>query len=321
MKAIVSHEFAPLDQLKFEDVPDPAAERRNVVIKVEAAGVNYPDGLLVQGLYQMKPPHPFTPGMEAAGVIEAVGPEVTGLKVGDRVATICQLGGYAEKVVADERRVFPIGGMDGADACALLVAYGTSHHALKQRAQLKEGETLCVLGAAGATGIAAVQIGKIMGARVIAVCSTEEKRQLAKEAGADEAIGYDSLKDDLKALTDGKGVDVVYDVVGGDAFDAASRSMARNGRLLVIGFASGTIPKFPVNLSLVKEFAVVGVFWGNFTRAEPEVYADNMKELIGWYTAGKVKPLIDGRYPLADAAKVLAKVLGRGATGKLVLVP
>ncbi|WP_319825452.1 NADPH:quinone oxidoreductase family protein [Thalassovita sp.] len=321
MKAIVSHTFAPLDQLKFEDVPDPVAEGRNVVIKVEAAGVNYPDGLLVQGLYQMKPPHPFTPGMEAAGVVEAVGPEVTGLKVGDRVATICQLGGYAEKVVADERRVFPIGDMDGADACALLVAYGTSHHALKQRAQLKEGETLCVLGAAGATGIAAVQIGKIMGARVIAVCSSEEKRRLAKEAGADEAIGYDSLKDDLKALTDGKGVDVVYDVVGGDAFDAASRSMARNGRLLVIGFASGTIPKFPVNLSLVKEYSVVGVFWGNFTRAEPEVYADNMKELIGWYAAGKVKPLIDGRYPLADAAEVLGKVLGRGATGKLVLVP
>lgn len=321
MKAIVSHAFAPLDQLKFEDVPDPVAEGRNVVIKVEAAGVNYPDGLLVQGLYQMKPPHPFTPGMEAAGVVEAVGPEVKGLKVGDRVATICQLGGYAEKVAADERRVFPIGGMDGADACALLVAYGTSHHALKQRAQLKAGETLCVLGAAGATGIAAVQIGKIMGARVIAVCSTEEKRQLAKEAGADEAIGYDSLKDDLKALTDGKGVDVVYDVVGGDAFDAASRSMARNGRLLVIGFASGKIPNFPVNLSLVKEYAVVGVFWGNFTRAEPEAYADNMKELIGWYAAGKVKPLIDGRYPLADAAEVLGKVLGRGATGKLVLVP
>jgi NADPH2:quinone reductase len=321
MKAIVSHEFAPLDALKYEDVPDPTPQGRDVVIKVEASGVNYPDGLLVQGLYQMKPPHPFTPGMEAAGIVESVGPEVTGLKVGDRVATVCSLGGYAEKVMTDERRAFPIGDMDGGDACALLVAFGTSHHALKQRANLKAGETLCVLGAAGATGIAAVQIGKIMGARVIAVCSTDEKRELAKQAGADEAIGYDNLKDDLKALTDGKGVDVVYDSVGGEAFNACSRSMARNGRLLIIGFASGDIPKFPVNLSLVKEYSVVGVFWGNFTRFEPEVYAENMKELIGWYTDGAVKPLIEGRYPLVDAAEVLKRVLGRGATGKLILVP
>lgn len=321
MKAIVSHEFAPLEALKYEDVSDPVAEGRKLVIRVEAAGVNYPDGLLVQGLYQMKPPHPFTPGMEVAGVVESVGPDVVGFQVGQRVATVCSLGGYAEKVLADDRTVFPIGEMDGADACALLVAYGTSHHALKQRAALKAGETLCVLGAAGATGIAAVQIGKIMGARVIAVCSTEEKRKLALAAGADEAIGYESLKDDLKALTGGKGVDVVYDSVGGAAFDACARSMARNGRLLIIGFASGEIPKFPVNLSLVKEYAVVGVFWGNFTRAEPEVYADNMKELIGWYGEGKVKPLIEGRYPLAEAAEVLKRVLGRGATGKLVLVP
>lgn len=321
MKAIVSHEFAPLDVLKYEEVADPQPTGREVVIKVEAAGVNYPDGLVVQGLYQMKPPHPFTPGMEAAGVIEAVGPDVSTLQIGQRVATVCSLGGYAEKVLVDERRAFAIDQMDGGDACALLVAYGTSHHALKQRAQLQAGETLCVLGAAGATGIAAVQIGKIMGARVIAVCSTEEKREIAKQAGADEAIGYDDLKDQLKALTDGKGVDVVYDSVGGKAFDACSRSMARNGRLLVIGFASGEIPKFPVNLSLVKEYAVVGVFWGNFTRFEPQVYADNMKELIGWYAAGKVKPLIEGRYPLSDAAGVLKRVLGRGATGKLVLVP
>lgn len=321
MKAIVSHAFAPLDELKYEDLPDPVPGENEVVIKIEAAGVNYPDGLLVQGLYQMKPPHPFTPGMEVAGIVDSVGPGVTGVSVGQRVASVTSLGGYAEKVAIDQRRVFPIGEMDGADACALLVAYGTSHHALKQRAQLKEGETLCVLGAAGATGIAAIQIGKIMGARVIAVCSTPEKRALAQEAGADDAIGYENLKDDLKALTDGKGVDVVYDVVGGDAFNACARSMARNGRLLIIGFASGEIPKFPVNLSLVKEYSVVGVFWGNFTRFEPQAYADNMKELIGWYANGKVKPLIEGRYPLADAAQVLKRVLGRGATGKLVLVP
>jgi NADPH2:quinone reductase len=321
MKAIVSHDFAPLDALKYEDVDDPQPTGREVVIKVEAAGVNYPDGLIVQGLYQMKPPHPFTPGLEVAGVVEAVGPDVKNLEVGQRVASACGLGGYAEKVKVDERRAFGIGEMDGGDACALLVAYGTSHHALKQRAKLQEGETLCVLGAAGATGIAAIQIGKIMGARVIAVCSSEEKREIARTAGADEAIGYDDLKNDLKALTDGKGVDVVYDVVGGEAFDACTRSMARNGRLLIIGFASGEIPKFPVNLALVKEYSVVGVFWGNFTQHEPDIYAENMKELIGWYGAGKVKPVVEGRYPLADAADVLKRVLGRGATGKLVLVP
>jgi len=259
--------------------------------------------------------------MGGAGVVESMGPDVKSLEAGDGVATMCQRGGDAEKVVAEENRIFPIGDMDAGDACALMVAYGTSHHALKQRAELKEGEVLVVLGAAGATGVAAIQIGKIMGARVIAVCSSDEKRQIALKSGADEAIGYDNLKDQLKEMTGGKGADVVYDVVGGEAFDACSRAMARNGRLLIIGFASGTIPQFPVNLALVKEYAVVGVFWGNFTRAEPEVYTDNMKELIGWYQSGKVKPVVEGRYPLSDAADVLTRVLGRGATGKIVLEP
>ena len=321
MKAIICNDFAPLDQLVYDDMPDPVAKGDQVVIRVEAAGVNYPDGLLVQGLYQMRPEHPFVPGMEAAGVVESIGPDVKRLKVGDRVATICSLGGYAEKVMASEKLVFPIGDMDAAAACALLVAFGTSHHALKQRAQLKPGETLVVLGAAGATGVAAIQIGKIMGARVIAVASSDEKRAIALENGADEAIGYDNLKDQLKEMTGGKGVDVVYDVVGGAAFDACSRSMARNGRLLIIGFAGGEIPKFPVNLALVKEFSLVGVFWGNFTRFEPEVYAGNMQELLAWHKAGQVKPLIEGRYPLAQAADVLTRVLGRGAVGKIVLVP
>ena len=211
--------------------------------------------------------------------------------------------------------------MDAADACAMIIAWGTSHHALKQRANLQPGETLVIFGAAGATGTAAIQIGKVMGATVIAVCSSEEKRKIALEQGADHAIGYDNLKDEVKGLTGGKGADVVYDSVGGDAFAAASRFMAPGGRLLVIGFASGEIPKLPVNLTLVKEYAVVGVFWGNWTRREPAAYLANMNELFGWYSDGKIKPLIEGRYPLAEAADVLKRVLGRGAVGKLALVP
>jgi len=322
MKAIVCKEFGPLDDLVLEDLPDPVAGKGQIVIRVEAAGVNYPDGLLVQGLYQMKPDRPFTPGMEVAGVVEAVGEGVSNFSVGDRAAGKGGLGGYAEKVAMPASQCFAMpDGMDPADACALMVAYGTSHHALKQRGALKAGETLVVFGASGATGIAAVQIGKIMGARVIGVASTEEKRQLARDAGADEVIGYDNLKDDVKHLTKGKGADVCYDVVGGEAFHAASRFMGRNGRLLVIGFAGGEIPKLQVNLTLVKEYSVVGVFWGNFTMHEPDVYAANMEELFGWYAEGKVKPLIEGQYPLADAPNVLKRVLGRGATGKIVLKP
>ncbi|PJE30642.1 Alcohol dehydrogenase [Pseudooceanicola marinus] len=322
MKAIVCHEFGPLEDLAWEEVADPRPGPGEVLIRTEAAGVNYPDGLLVQGLYQVKPERPFSPGMEVAGEIESVGEGVNGLAPGDRVLAAVQMGGYAEKAVCPAARCMPLPeGMDAAEACALLVAYGTSHHALKQRGALAAGDWLVVFGAAGATGIAAVQIGKVMGAKVIAVCSTEEKRAIALENGADHAIGYDDLKAEVKALTDGHGADVVYDPVGGAAFDAATRFMARNGRLLVIGFASGEIPQFPVNLALVKEYAVVGVFWGNWTRAEPEAYRANMVELLDWYSKGRVKPLIEGRYPMTEAASVLTRVLGRGATGKIALVP
>ncbi len=322
MKAVIARDFAPLDALEYGDWPEPVPGPRELVIEAEAIGVNYPDGLLVQGLYQSRPPVPFVPGMEIAGRVVAVGPEVRSLKVGDRAAAVSMMGAYAERVAAAESTVMKLPeGMPAADATALMCGYGTSHHALRQRAQLKPGETLCVLGASGLTGLAAVQIGKAMGARVIAVASTKDKREIAKQAGADMVLGYDNLKDDLKQATGGKGVDVAFDPVGGDAFDALARSMARGGRLLVVGFASGTIPKFPVNLALVKEFSVVGVFWGSFTQKEPAVYADNMRELIGWYMAGKVKPVIEGEYPLAEAAGVLKRVLGRGASGKLVLVP
>ncbi len=322
MKAIVARDFAPLDKLEYTDWPEPKISGDTVLVEAEAIGVNYPDGLLVQGLYQMKPPTPFVPGMEVAGRVAAVGDKVTGFKPGDRVAGMPGIGAYAEKVALTEAATMKLPeGMDGADACALMCGYGTSHHALKQRANLQTGEILCVLGASGATGVAAVQIGKVLGATVIGVASSEEKRAIAREAGADIVLGYDNLRDELKKATGGKGVDVAFDPVGGEAFDALTRSMAWNGRLLVIGFASGTIPKFPINLALVKGYSLVGVFWGTFTRNEPQVYADNMKELIGWYMKGKIKPVIEGRYKLADAATVLGRVMARGATGKLILTP
>lgn len=322
MKAIVARDFAPLEALEYADWPEPQAGPGEVVIAAEAIGVNFPDGLLVQGLYQMKPEPPFVPGMEMAGPVVAVGEGVTSVKVGDRVATLGTLGAYAEKMAASAKTVFPLpDGVSYEDACAMMCGYGTSHYALKQRGQLQPGETLCVLGASGLTGIAAVQIGKAMGAKVIGVASTEDKRQIARDAGADIVLGYDNLKDDLKKATEGNGVDVAFDPVGGDSFDALARSMAWGGRLLVIGFASGTIPKLPVNLTLVKGFSVVGVFWGAFTQREPKAYADNMGELLAWYAAGKVKPVIEGVYPLADAPVILKRVLGRGATGKLVLKP
>ncbi|MCW7543070.1 NADPH:quinone oxidoreductase family protein [Aurantimonas litoralis] len=322
MKAIVCEDYGPIENLAYKDVDEPSPRGREVVIEAEAVGVNYPDGLLVQGLYQAKPDLPFVPGMESAGRVVAVGPDVSRLKVGDRVVASMQLGAFAEKVAVDEAAAMPLpDGFDAGVACALVCGYGTAHHALKQRAALKPGETLLVLGAAGATGLAAIQIGKTMGARVIAVASSAEKQALAKAEGADEAIGYDDLRGDIKRLTDGAGVDVAFDPVGGEAFDALARSMAWNGRLLVIGFASGTIPKLPVNLALVKGYSLVGVFWGAFTRKEPTVFADNMRELMGWAVDGSVRPHVSERAKLADAADVLRRMHDRQTTGKIVLVP
>ncbi|MCO6188281.1 NADPH:quinone oxidoreductase family protein [Rhizobium sp. L1K21] len=322
MKAVVCHEYGPIANLKLDEVADPQAIGSNVVIKASAIGVNYPDGLLVQGLYQARPETPFTPGMEMAGVVESVGPDVKKLKPGMRVVALNQLGAFAEKGLYPEMACAPLpDGMSEADACALMCGYGTSHHALKQRGNLQPGETLLVAGAAGATGIAAVQIGKAMGATVIAIASSAEKQAAAKEAGADHVIGYDNLKDDVRAITGKNGVDVIFDPVGGDAFDTMVRLMARNGRYLVIGFAAGRIPELPVNLALVKEFSLVGVFWGSFTRHEPSVYAENVRELFGWYMDGKVKPLIGGEYSLAEAPDVLQKLMDRGVAGKIVLKP
>lgn len=322
MKAVIAREYGPIENLEYADWPEPQATGRTVVIDAEAIGVNYPDGLLVQGLYQSKPPVPFVPGMEMAGRVSAVGEAVTKFKVGERVVSFAPLGAYAEKIGVDESLVISVpDGVSGADACALICGYGTSHHALKQRAQIKLGETLAVLGAAGTTGLAAIQIGKIMGAKVIAVASTPEKREIAKAAGADITLGYENLKEALKEATGGKGVDVGYDPVGGDAFDVLARAMAWNGRLLVIGFTSGRIPQFPINLALVKGFSLVGVFWGTFTQKEPEAHEENMHELMAWLKAGKLKPVIEGTYPLAEAKDVLRRIHDRAVAGKLILKP
>ncbi|MCV6627657.1 MAG: NADPH:quinone oxidoreductase family protein, partial [Cellvibrionaceae bacterium] len=255
MKAIICNEFGPLEQLQYQEVDSPQVSPGTVLLDIKAAGVNYPDGLMVQGLYQMKPPFPFTPGSEVAAVVKQTGEGVSNVKVGDRVIGFVGLGGYAEQALCPATHLIPLpDGIGDAEAAGLTTAHATAHHALKQRANIQPGETLLVTGAAGGTGLAAVQIGKAMGATVIAACSTEEKLQMAKDNGADILINYaeKDLKTELKALNEGRGIDVVYDTVGGDAFDAASRCMAWNGRLLVIGFASGTIPQFPVNLSLVK---------------------------------------------------------------------
>ena len=322
MKAIVCNNFGSIQDIEYKDVDQPKLEDDSVIIDVKSVGVNFPDGLLVQGKYQLKPETPFIPGMEVAGKIMKTGQHVSNFKIGDRVAALSQLNGYAEQTLVKESSVFKIPeNMSFDDSCALLCAYGTSHYALKQRGKLQKGELLVVLGASGSTGLAAIQIGKIMGAKVIAVASNDEKQKIAIDNGADISIGYDNLKEELKTISDGKGVDVIFDPVGGDVFETVARTMARNGRLLVIGFASGTIPKLAVNLALVKEFSVVGVFWGAFTRGEPEEYKKNMIELFYWYENKLIEPLVEEKFPLSEASVVLEKILSRGAKGKIILKP
>lgn len=325
MKAIVCNAFGPLESLEFKDLPSPEPGKGEVRVKVLASGVNFPDGLLVQGLYQAKPETPFVPGTEFCGEVEALGEGVKHLKIGQRLLCSSRsFGGFAEQAIVDSRLVMPIpDNISSNDAANLMCAHGTAHHALKQRANLKAGETLVVLGAAGGTGLAAVQIGKAMGAKVIAVCSSQAKLDLAQANGADVLVN--SSEGDLKAVlreaTEGKGADVVYDPVGGDAFDACTRIMARNGRLLVIGFASGRIPEFPVNLSLVKEYSVIGVFWGSFVAHEPMVFMQNMQELFGWFRDGQTRIETDEVFPLSRTVDALQKVMSRQVKGKVVIVP
>jgi len=322
MKAVLCKAFGPAETLVLEEVASPEPKKNEVLIDVHAAGVNFPDTLIIEGKYQFKPPFPFSPGGEAAGTVAAVGEKITHLKPGDRVMALTGWGSFAEQVAVPGYNVMPIPkGIDFNSAAAFGMTYGTSMHALKQRANLQPGETLLVLGASGGVGLAAVEIGKAMGARVIAAASSDEKLEVAKAAGADLLINYSasSLKEKVKELTGGQGADVIYDPVGGDLFDEAIRSIAWNGRLLVVGFASGRIPELPVNLALLKGAAVVGVFWGSFAQRQPQDNLANFQQLFAWHAEGKLKPLVSQTFPLERAAEAINALGQRKAVGKVVV--
>lgn len=324
MKAVLCKQYGPPESLVVEDVPSPQGGPGQVVIDVRASGVNFPDLLIIENKYQFKPPLPFSPGGEVAGIVKEVGSGVSNVKVGDRVLASCGFGGFAEEVACAAQAVMPIPKeMDFATASAFLMTYGTSHYALKDRAQLKAGETLLVLGAAGGVGLSAVEIGKVMGANVIAAASADEKLEVCKQHGADSVINYarEDLKQRVKELTGGEGANVVYDPVGGGFSEAALRATAWEGRFLVIGFAAGEIPKIPLNLTLLKGCDIRGVFWGAFVARQPKRHAANVKELMDWYIAGKLKPQIYATYPMKDVAKALDDIAKRRVTGKVVLLP
>ena len=324
MKAIVCKTFGPPEALVLEDVPSRPIGKGEVRIAVKAAGVNFPDTLIIQGKYQLKADPPFTPGGEVAGTVVEVGEKVKHVRTGDAVAALLPTGGYAEEAVASGEAVIPLPrGMDLNDAAGFPFIYGTTLHALKQRGQLKAGETLLVLGAAGGVGLAAVQLGKLMGARVIAAASSADKLAICKEHGADELVNYstESLKESVKKLTKGQGADVIYDPVGGELAQDCFSCINWNGRFLVIGFAGGKIPEVALNRLLLKGAAAVGVFWGAFVAREPKANWENFQQLFAWYTEGKLKPHISKTYPLAQASVALRDMLERKVTGKVVLVP
>ena len=323
MKALLCKQFGPPETLVVENIEDLHAQKGQVVIGVKACGVNFPDTLIIEGKYQFKPPFPFSAGGEVAGVIKEIGEDVTHLKVGDDVFALTGWGGFAEEVVIGASRVFKMPpNMDYATAASLMYTYGTSYHALKDRANLQPNETLLVLGAAGGVGLAAVNLGRIMGARVIAAASTDEKLELCKQYGATDLINYSTqdLRTRLKEITGG-GVDVVYDPVGGDYTEPALRSMNWKGRYLVIGFASGPIPSLPMNLPLLKGCSVNGVFWGSFAEREPKANFQNVMELIGFYNKGELVPYIQKTFSLEETPQALYDMLNRKVMGKLVVVP
>lgn len=311
-----------VDALEWKELPAPRPGVGEVLIAIKAASLNFPDLLIVQNKYQMKPPLPFVPGSEYAGIVEAVGEGVTHLSVGQHVACLSGTGGFGTHTLAPAALCMPLpGGFPFVDAAAFIMIYATSHHALIDRAQLKAEETVLVLGAAGGVGTAAIQIAKAAGARVIAAASTPEKCALCESIGADATINYstENLRDAIKNLTGGKGPDVIYDPVGGDFAEPAFRSIAWRGRYLVVGFASGPIPALPFNLALLKGASIVGVFWGDFAKREPKANAQMMATLASWYAQGKVKPVIDRTMPMAELKAAYAHMGSRSVMGKLVL--
>lgn len=323
MHAWLCEDPVGVDALSWKELPTPEPGPGEVRIRIEAASLNFPDTLIVQNKYQIKPDLPFVPGSEFAGVVEAVGDGVTHLKVGQAVACLNGTGGFATHVVVKAAQCMPLPpGFAAVDAAAFIMIYGTSHHALLDRGQLQAGETVLVLGAAGGVGTAAIQIAKMAGAKVIAAASTDEKCAYCTEQGADETINYSSqdLRARLKEITGGKGPDIIYDPVGGDYTEPAFRSIAWRGRHLVIGFAAGEIPSLRINLALVKGASIVGVFWGAFAKREPEANAAMMQELASWYAAGKIKPRIDSTLPMSELKAAYARMDSRAVKGKLVLV-
>lgn len=329
MKAMLSKEVGGPETLVLEELPDPSPGKKQVRIRVHAAGVNFPDTLIIRDMYQMKPPRPFAPGGEIAGVIDAVGEGVDGLKIGDRVLGMSGFGGFATHVVIDAMKVIKIpDDMPYDEAACFVLTYGTSHHALKDRAGIKEGDSLLILGAAGGVGVAAIELGKAAGAKVIAAVSSEEKAQFCRDLGADETIIYSrdmsdravqkEFSNEIKKLSGGEGVDIVYDAVGGDYAEPAVRALAWKGRFLVVGFPAG-IPKIPLNLTLLKGCQIVGVFWGAHTMREPAHHAENMGDLFRLYAQGKIKPRVSASYPLEKAGDALQLLSDRKVLGKVVV--
>ncbi len=322
MKALLCKQFGPPESLVLEDVPSPRAGAGEVVVSIKAASVNFPDVLIIQNKYQFKPPLPFSPGSELSGVVKEVGAGVTNVKPGDKVIAFTTFGAFAEEVKTEAARLLPLPeGMSYEAGASFILTYGTTDHALRDRGQLKAGESLLVLGAAGGVGVAAIEVGKALGAHVIACASSDEKLEVCRQHGADETINYsaEDLRERIKALTGGKGVDVIYDPVGGPYAEPAFRSIAWRGRHLVIGFAAGEIPKLPLNLALLKGASVVGVFWGDYTRREPQAFAESARQLARWYQEGKLKPHVSARFPLEQAADAMNLLASRKAKGKVVV--
>jgi NADPH2:quinone reductase len=322
MRAVLCKELGMPDSLVLEEVTSLTPGAGQVLISVQACGVNFPDTLIIQGKYQYKPDLPFSPGGEISGVVKQVGSDVDSLQIGDRVIAFSTWGGFAEELVVDQNRTVIISDkMDYERASAFVLTYGTSYHALKDRAHLREGETLLVLGASGGVGLSAIQLGKAMGAKVIAAASNAEKLSVCQENGADHLINYaqDDLRQSVKEITEGRGVDVIYDPVGGSFSEKALRDMSWGGRFLVVGFAAGEIPKVPLNIPLLKGCSVLGVFWGEFTKREPEANKQNNKELMNLFDQGKISPHLHRVYPLEKAGEALNELLQKRVIGKVVL--